>query len=323
MKLTKRMIAFTMAMMMVVGMSAVSYAKMPAGMMIGVSAPVSMKEYSYRLDLSHALVKHTPQVAKMLSLPIQHQLNPEESLTFYPGDTLYLSLVDTAKDSTYTQKNCPSNWEFYTTNLDPKAVSKVRWANENDVLNLAIDFVENLPQSKPIKLNGKITLYDELNGISAEPLYLEADFSNVTRELLSASINEIISPMNLHAGKQYHGEAVTLSFGNNVYLKNAVMKPRSSMYLNLDRSFDNQIANRYKSFDIQCYHFKGSEDTFAQPGVLYLPAQRTDSYVYEVMEDGSLKRIQSEFDEETGTVFFMANSLGYYIVSPILMQNNY
>ena len=102
-------------------------------------------------------------------------------------------------------------------------------------------------------------------------------------------------------------------------VKNAVLPQGKTIYFNLDQSFDSEIANRYRSFDIQCYNFLGDEDSFVQPAQLCLPAQRTDSYVYEVV-DGQLRSVQSEYDEENNQICITVDSLGYYIVSPILMQ---
>ena len=319
MKLKKTVIAFGMVMVMTAGFSAVSYASFPMGMMIGTSAPISMQDDSYTLDLSRAQIKHSQQTAKTLSLPIQQQPDLQKELLFYPGDVLYLPLVNVENGLVYSEKTCPSNWDFSAEGFDPNVVTAVRWANESGTLSLAIHFAQSLQQSKPVAVQGTISLYDKMSGIQSAPLVSEATFSNPQKELIPGAVNEIVSPMNLYAGENAGENPVTLSFENHVFFRNAQIQPNTGIYLNLDQSFDNQIANRYKSFDIQCYSFLGNEDSFQQPGQLYLPAQRTDSYVYEVMEDGSLRRIQSEFDEETGTVYFLTNSLGYYIVSPILM----
>lgn len=319
MKLKKTVIAFGMVMVMTAGFSAVSYASFPMGMMIGTSAPISMQDDSYTLDLSRAQIKHSQQTAKTLSLPIQQQPDLQKELLFYPGDVLYLPLVNVENGLVYSEKTCPSNWDFSAEGFDPNVVTAVRWANESGTLSLAIHFAQSLQQSKPVAVQGTISLYDKMSGIQSVPLVLEATFSNPQKELIPGAVNEIVSPMNLYAGENAGENPVTLSFENHVFFRNAQIQPNTGIYLNLDQSFDNQIANSYKSFDIQCYSFLGNEDSFQQPGQLYLPAQRTDSYVYEVMEDGSLRRIQSEFDEETGTVYFLTDSLGYYIVSPILM----
>ena len=319
MKLKKTVIAFGMVMVMTAGFSAVSYASFPMGMMIGTSAPISMQDDSYTLDLSRAQIKHSQQTAKTLSLPIQQQPDLQKELLFYPGDVLYLPLVNVENGLVYSEKTCPSNWDFSAEGFDPNVVTAVRWANESGTLSLAIHFAQSLQQSKPVAVQGTISLYDKMSGIQSVPLVLEATFSNPQKELIPGAVNEIVSPMNLYAGENAGENPVTLSFENHVFFRNAQIQPNTGIYLNLDQSFDNQIANRYKSFDIQCYSFLGNEDSFQQPGQLYLPAQRTDSYVYEVMEDGSLRRIQSGFDEETGTVYFLTDSLGYYIVSPILM----
>lgn len=51
---------------------------------------------------------------------------------------------------------------------------------------------------------------------------------------------------------------------------------------------------------------------------LTITVQRTDSYVYEVV-NGELKALQTQVDEDSGLLCFYAESLGYYIVSPSLM----
>lgn len=318
MKWMKTMIAMGMAMSMTFGMSAVSYAQFPLNMMIGSTAPISMQECAYEPSLENATVKHSEQTVKILSLPQQEMVGQMEEKFFYPGDTLYIPLVDSLTNKVYAEKTRPENWSFQVNGFNSQAVSNVRWSNENGSLSIAVDFSKNLPQSENITFFGTITLYDTQQKNSSRQMTLNATLGNITRELVPTVVNEVVSPMNLYAGKNYHGEPINLSFGGNVYFQGAVLQEGQTIYLNLDNSFDNNIANQYKSFDIQCYNFLGDEDAFEQPGKVCLPAQKTDSYVYEVT-DGTLKRIQSNFDEENGLVCFVTNSLGYYIVSPILM----
>ena len=165
---------------------------------------------------------------------------------------------------------------------------------------------------------GQLDLYDAQSRTSSDWLPLKLTFGNAVKEVQPRGITEVSSPMNLHAGQIYQGEEVILSFGGNVYFKDAVLQPGQTIYLDLDCSFDSQIANRYKAFDIQCYRFNGDEDSFSQPGRVCLPVQRTDSYVYEVV-NGELKALQTQVDEDSGLLCFYAESLGYYIVSPSLM----
>lgn len=317
MKLLKKMMVLAAAVMMTVGMSAVSYAQLPLNLMITTAAPISMVENAYELTLAGAQVKHTEQTARALSIPQQQILDGEGNELFYAGDTLYLPLVNTETGETYLQKSRPSNWSFTTYGIDSSAIDNVRWATETGSLTVAIDFMSSLPQSEMISSLAAITLHDDQSGYYSV-LTIPFRFGNITREIVPGVVNEISSPMNLHAGELYNGEPVTLSFGNNVIFKNAVLAAGNTIYLNLDRSFDSEIANRYKSFDIQCYNFLGDEDAFKEPGRVCLPAQKGDSYVYEVT-DGELKRIQSEYDEENGLVCFTSDALGYYVVSPVLM----
>lgn len=318
MKWIKRTLAWGAALMMTVSMSVASYAQqLPMGLFIAPAMPISLTQQQYQMDLNTAVVRHTPQTASFLSLPASQPLN-QEQMVFYPGDTLYIPLLDGASGQAYQEKTLPSNWSFRAEGLDPQAVSNVRWANETGALTLAVDFADALSQVAPVDISGSILFYDQQNQVYNQPLVITASFRNLTREVMPGAVNEIISPMNLRAGEIYHGEPVTLSFGDEVLFQDAVLKEGDTVYLNLDCSFDSEIANRYRSFDIQCYHFLGEEDTFQQPGRVCLPAQRTDSYVYEVV-DGALKRIQSTYDEEHNLICFTAESLGYYVVSPIIM----
>lgn len=321
------LISFGIAMMMMVNLSAVSYAaqlpqsqlQLPLSLMIGQSAPVSMEQSQFALQLSQAQVKHTESIAQLLSLPQQtEKLEDLEEMRFFPGDILYIPIVNRLTGELYTQKCRPSNWAIETTGMDSQVISQVRWANETGALNVAVDFAASLPQSKDVRMYGQIALYDEQTRSSSEWMPLQLVFGNAVKEVQPRGVTEVVSPMNLHAGQLYREEPVILSFGGNVYFKDAVLKSGQTLYLDLDCSFDSQIANRYKAFDIQCYRFNGDEDSFLQPGRVCLPVQRTDSYVYEVV-NGELKALQTQVDEDSGLLCFYAESLGYYIVSPGLM----
>lgn len=166
---------------------------------------------------------------------------------FLSGRYLVYSDFGCKNRRTLQWKNRPSNWNFRVEGFDSQAVSTVRWANENGTLSIAIDFAGQLPHSSTLWVGGVITLYDEQTGIESSSLYLNASFGNVTKELIPLSVNEIVSPMNLHVGNGYSGEAVTLSFGSNVTVKNAVLPQGKTIYFNLDQSFDSEIANCYRS----------------------------------------------------------------------------
>lgn len=92
MKKVKRMlVSFGMAMTMMLNLSAVSYAvqlpQLPLSLMIGQTAPVSMEQSQYSLQLSQAQVKHTEAIAQLLSLPQQtEKLEDMDELRFFPGD---------------------------------------------------------------------------------------------------------------------------------------------------------------------------------------------------------------------------------------------
>ena len=320
MKCTKKIAALLLALTMIVGMSAVSYAQFPFQLVIGSANPITLaSQKGYRLDLDQATVKHSARTSSFLGLPYTEALEREGEVRFYPGDTLYIPLNDVASGALYSQKSCPSNWTFEANGLDPRAVQEVRWANENGSLAIAVDFVAVLAQSEQVEVDGTITLKDSQSGYVAEAVPVKGSFGNLTREVLPNSVNQISSPMNLYAGEIYGGEAVTLSFGDGVYLKEAVLEKGKTIYLNLDTSFDSEIANRYSSFDIQCYNFRGDEDSFQQPVKLCLPMRWSYTYVYELVND-KLVPIQAQMDEESGQISFSTESLGYYIISPIPMM---
>ena len=66
-----------------------------------------------------------------------------------------------------------------------------------------------------------------------------------------------------------------------MYFKDAVLQPGQTIYLDLDCSFDSQIANRYKAFDIQLIALHEELPAGC------LPVQRTDSYVYRRWSTGN------------------------------------
>ena len=109
MKKVKRMlVSFGMAMTMMLNLSAVSYAvqlpQLPLSLMIGQTAPVSMEQSQYSLQLSQAQVKHTEAIAQLLSLPQQtEKLEDMDKLRFFPGDILYIPIVNRLTGELYTQ----------------------------------------------------------------------------------------------------------------------------------------------------------------------------------------------------------------------------
>ena len=66
-------------------------------------------------------------------------------------------------------------------------------------MTIAIDFASLLSQSEPIELAGSITLRDTQSGYELEPLLVEGNFGNVTREVLPHSVNQISSPKSITA----------------------------------------------------------------------------------------------------------------------------
>lgn len=103
MKLMKTLMAFGLAMTMTVSMSAVSYAQIPLSMMIASTAPITMQKNAYQLCLDQATVKHTAQTSQALSLPQQEAVTRDD-LSFYPGDTLYIPILDVKTGELYSEK---------------------------------------------------------------------------------------------------------------------------------------------------------------------------------------------------------------------------
>ena len=91
-KVKQMLVSFGMAMTMMLNLSAVSYAvqlpqpQLPLSLMIGQTAPVSMEQSQYSLQLSQAQVKHTEAIAQLLSLPQQtEKLEDMDELRFFAG----------------------------------------------------------------------------------------------------------------------------------------------------------------------------------------------------------------------------------------------
>ena len=111
MKLMKILMAFGLAMTMTVSMSAVSYAQIPLSMMIASTAPITMQKNAYQLCLDQATVKHTAQTSQALSLPQQEAVTRDD-LSFYPGDTLYIPILDVKTGELYSEKKSSIQLEF-------------------------------------------------------------------------------------------------------------------------------------------------------------------------------------------------------------------
>ena len=137
MKLMKTLMAFGLAMTMTVSMSAVSYAQIPLSMMIASTAPITMQKNAYQLCLDQATVKHTAQTSQALSLPQQEAVTRDD-LSFYPGDTLYIPILDVKTGELYSEKNRPSNWNFRAEGFDSQSVSTLRWAMRMEHLVLPL-----------------------------------------------------------------------------------------------------------------------------------------------------------------------------------------
>ena len=111
------------------------------------------------------------------------KLEDMDELRFFPGDILYIPIVNRLTGELYTQKSRPSNWAIETTGIDPQVSSQVRWANESGKLNVAVDFVATLPQSKDIPMYCQLALYDEQSRTSSDWLPLKRTFGNAVKEV--------------------------------------------------------------------------------------------------------------------------------------------
>ena len=95
MKWIKKTLAWGAALMMSVSMSVASSAaqQLPVGLFLAPTMPISLSQQQYQMDLKTAVVRHTKQTASFLSVSALQTLDPEQ-MVFYPGDTLYIPLLD-------------------------------------------------------------------------------------------------------------------------------------------------------------------------------------------------------------------------------------
>lgn len=95
------------------------------------------------------------------------------------------------------------------------------------------------------------------------------------------------------------------------------MTSEEKVYLNLDISYQKNIANLYDA-EFDCfYNFKGTHDTFNHKGLLLLPADSGNS-VYEIDEEGELIPIDSQYVKEYVTGYTGRKIDGYLIETKTL-----
>lgn len=238
---------------------------------------------------------------------------------FYPGDCLLVPVCRGAySDGTFVKQEgdplcgVPQNWEISLEGEGSNLLQEAGWyLDQQGNLMIRLRFQSSAVGTQTYPVNLSLCVKDSQGQQRSNTVRLTGSFQNHSKTVCPGIVNQIISPMTLLVG-EYAGQTVSLAFENGVTFSNTALA--KDVYLNLDCSYDNKLANSLHRFDLSFYHFLGEEDTFAQSGRLSLPAQSQEACVYEVTDQG-LERIPAEYEEATGCLCFATQELSYYVVS--------
>ncbi len=242
-----------------------------------------------------------------------------ELSVFYPGDCLLVPVCPGSYQEGSFQKQAgsplrgiPQNWEISLQGKGTAQVKETGWyLDQEGNLLVRMQFLSSAVGTQTYPVDLSLSIRDSQGTERSNTVRLVGSFQNRSKTVCPGILNQVISPMTLLVGENA-GKTVSLAFENGVTYRNTALA--GDVYLNLDCSYDNKLANRLRRFDLSFYHFLGEEDTFAQAGQLRLPAPSQEACVYEV-KGSELVRVPAEYDEASGCLCFATEALGYYVVS--------
>lgn len=88
---------------------------------------------------------------------------------------------------------------------------------------------------------------------------------------------------------------------------------QGKIVLGLDTDYDDKIGDKYPDADL--YFFNGNYATFNRTGTLYLGSEDDDLYVYAIASNGSLSRVNAEYDDSEEAYVINTRTLGRYVLS--------
>ena len=91
---------------------------------------------------------------------------------------------------------------------------------------------------------------------------------------------------------------------------------QKKLVLGMDVDYDEEIGERYAPQTETLFFWNGNGGSFNRTGYLYLAAPE-DSYLYRIEADGSLRRMDAEYDDYEECFVIRTRTIGRYVVSDV------
>lgn len=320
---------FLFTLIFALNISVVSDAEMSLPGAITETEPQALLEGGIGLGSDQSLIINDLGKGSLQSaIATAKQLVIGQDSVYHPGEILLIPVI---KGRYGTQgefiegqnlpqwKGVPSNWKLSVDNQSSSTIDDIRWhlstepSGEN-YLYVMVIFSEILEGTEQYVLNCNVCIEDTQTALRSNSISLTGSFENRSVEALPDRLNVISTPATVFATQNYNGEQLNFQIDQDVSFAGTTLNHGQTLYINLNRNYDSQFANKAKQFDLQFYNFLGNQDSFASPGNLSLPATGQEAYVYEIT-GGAPTLLVSNYDDEAGVVSITTESLGSYVVS--------
>ncbi|MEG0899850.1 MAG: hypothetical protein RSF40_09105 [Oscillospiraceae bacterium] len=114
------------------------------------------------------------------------------------------------------------------------------------------------------------------------------------------------------------GEVEDLEFDGCVFTVDTVGMSGTKLYRWNGTGFNKEIVAKFPNAVLSFFDFKDAKNpTFNRTGTLAFYTTDKNAKVYEILADGSLKLVESKYDEKMESVTIKTRTLGNYVVSDI------
>lgn len=163
-----------------------------------------------------------------------------------------------------------------------------------------------------LKQSGKKNKYDDLDSLSVD-IAFEVGYDSASKKNSEGEIPKTPATFKSGSGFEYDSE-YEFSFeaaSDCMFVVNT--NGQSKIVLGFDIEYDDDIADDYPDADL--YFFNGNYATFNRTGTLYLGNDDPDLYVYSISSNGSISRIDAEYDDSEEAYVIKTRTLGRYMLS--------
>lgn len=325
----KKMIALSMASMMLLSMSTVALADIETGIVNEEKA-----EWPNQLHFGGELTVVRSENAE------KKVLEEKNTLNLMPGDSVYLPLYFETKEGESVTIGAskeqmsgvvPYSGEIgkgWKVNLADRSRQMVETAELYKAKSSDKDLVKN---SVYVKLQ-TAQEYPSLEGLSFDigvfvserytqnktaPVTLRGTFENPKSDkpIDFEWENSVYTKSVWETNEEEDGTA-TFNFGDDAYFTVKMFGGDKVMF-DFDRTYNKDIASKYAE-DLYFYNFRGNLDEFSATGLLTLPTEG-EMYLYEVV-NGALKATDAVYNEEEEGMQLRTRKLGEYVLSPVALE---